>query len=192
MDHRLIYTEALYSNVLKREGLNWLQAGENEDYLSNIFVRITKKELVAFKEVATELSKLGLKAAKHIVKHELWKAAGIPPNAIDIIKYSMKYEKDMHLLSRFDFAGGIDGVPIKLLEFNADTCSLMPETTIVQEEHWIQEQYKLSEKPFNDLVNSLAAHFGKIIRLNPKKDKTVKLKLQSKFAILCQLIDKKK
>lgn len=173
MDNRLIYTEALYSNVIKREGLDWLQAGENEEYLSNVFVRISKKELAAFKEAATALTELGLKAAKHIVKNELWEDAGIPENAIDIIKYSMKYDRDIHLLNRFDFAGGIDGIPIKLLEFNADTCSLMPETTIVQEEHWIQEQYKLSEKPFNELVNSLAEHFEKILKLNPKKDKTL-------------------
>ena len=173
VDNRLIYTDALYASVLKREGLNWLQAGENEDYLSNVFVRISKKELQAFKEASIILTKLGLKAAKKIATNNLWEAVGIPENAIDLVKYSMKHELDMHLLNRFDFAGGIDGIPIKLLEFNADTCSLMPETTIVQEEHWIQEQYKLSEKPFNDLVHSLTEHFEKILRLNPKKDKTL-------------------
>ncbi len=173
MDNRLIYTEALFSNVLKREGLNWLQAGENEDYLSNVFVRISPKEIEAFKKAADELTDLGVKAAKHIAKNEWWEDAGIPENAIDIVAYSLKHEIELHLLNRFDFAGGIDGVPIKLLEFNADTCSLMPESTIIQVEHYIQEQYKLSDPPFNELVNSMAEHFEKIIRLNPKKDKTL-------------------
>ncbi len=173
VDSRLIYTEALYASVLKREGLNWLQDGENEDYLSNVFVRISKNELDAFKKVAIELTDLGIIAAKNIAKNELWEEAGIPKNAIKVVKHSLKYELEMHLLNRFDFAGGINGLPIKLIEFNADTCSLMPETTIVQEEHWIQEQYKLSDKPYNELIVSLTDHFKKIIRLNPKKDKTL-------------------
>ena len=155
VDSRLIYTEALYASVLKREGLNWLQDGENEDYLSNVFVRISKNELDAFKKVAIELTDLGIIAAKNIAKNELWEEAGIPKNAIKVVEHSLKYELEMHLLNRFDFAGGINGLPIKLIEFNADTCSLMPETTIVQEEHWIQEQYKLSDKPYNELVVSL-------------------------------------
>jgi len=173
VDNRLIYTEGLFSNVLKREGLNWLQDGENEDYLSHVFVRISPKEIDAFKKAADELTDLGIKAAKYIAKNELWEAAGIPENAIAIVAYSLKQEVEFHLLNRFDFAGGIDGIPIKLLEFNADTCSLMPESTIVQVEHYIQEQYKLSNPPYIDLVNSLAEHFEKIIRLNPKKDKTL-------------------
>jgi len=173
VDNRLVYTEALYSNVLKREGLNWLQDGENADYLSNVFVRISQNELDAFKKVAIELTDLAIIVAKKIATNELWEEAGIPENAIEIVKYSLKHELEMHLLNRFDFAGGIDGLPIKLIEFNADTCSLMPETTIVQEEHWIQEQYKLSDRPYNELVNSLTEHFKKIIRINPKKDKTL-------------------
>lgn len=173
VDNRLIYTEGLFSNVLKREGLNWLQDGENADYLSNVFVRISPKELEAFKKVAMELTDLGIIVAKKIAANDWWEEAGIPENAIEVVRYSLKYELEMHLLNRFDFAGGIDGLPIKLIEFNADTCSLMPETTIVQEEHWIQEQYKLADRPYNDLVVSLTEHFKKIIRLNPKKDKTL-------------------
>lgn len=173
VDNRLIYTEGLYSNVLKREGLSWLQDGENADYLSHVFVRVSQKELDAFKKVADELTDLGIIVAQKIAANEWWEAAGIPENAIRLVKHSLKYELEMHLLNRFDFAGGIDGLPIKLIEFNADTCSLMPETTIVQEEHWIQEQYKLSDRPYNELVQSLTDHFEKIIRLNPKKDKTL-------------------
>ena len=123
VDNRLIYTEALFSSVLKREGLNWLADGENEAYLSNCFVRISNKEIAAFKEAAISLTNLGIKAAKQIAQNEDWKNAGIPENAIELVKYSLRHELEMHLLNRFDFAGGIDGLPIKLLESNADTCS---------------------------------------------------------------------
>ena len=98
VDNRLIYTEPLYSNVLKREGLNWLADGENEDYLSNCFVRISSKELNGLKEAAVSLTDLGIKAAKKIAKNNLWEEAGIPENAIKIIKHSLKYELEFHLL----------------------------------------------------------------------------------------------
>ena len=33
-----------------------------------------------------------------------------------------------HLYGRFDLSGGLDGKPIKLIEFNADTATCIPET----------------------------------------------------------------
>jgi len=44
------------------------------------------------------------------------------------------WENDVHghLYGRFDLAGGIDGKPIKLLEFNADTPTALFESAIIQ------------------------------------------------------------
>jgi len=154
----------------------WFKEGEdgdNEEYLCNAFVRVEEQELAALKEAAISLTQLGIKAAKYVVKNRLWDEIGIPKAAIEVVEYSLKNELNYHLINRFDFAGGIDHLPIKFLEFNADTCSLMPETAVVQEEHFIQERPKLGESPFNPLISELAEKFQKIMGKNPDKDKTL-------------------
>ncbi len=41
-----------------------------------------------------------------------------------MVKQSWENDIHWHLYGRFDLAGGIDGKPIKLIEFNADTPNL--------------------------------------------------------------------
>ena len=176
VDSRLIYTQPIFASILRREGLIWLKEGEdgdNEEYLCNAFVRIEEKELDAFKEASSSLVQLGIKAAKHVVKNQLWEEIGIPKAAVQLMEYSIKNELSYHLINRFDFAGGIDGLPIKFLEFNADTCSLMPETAIVQEEHFIQERPNLGESPFNPLIAGLVDQFQHVLKSNPDRDKNL-------------------
>lgn len=43
-----------------------------------------------------------------------------------------QYVIDNDLYGRFDLSGGIDGKPIKLIEFNADTPTLLFEKTVIQ------------------------------------------------------------
>ncbi|EPW5170406.1 glutathionylspermidine synthase family protein, partial [Campylobacter coli] len=57
---------------------------------------------------------------------------GIPFNLIDAIKMSWENEVHWHLYGRFDLAGGLDGKPIKLIEFNADTPTALFESAILQ------------------------------------------------------------
>ena len=51
----------------------------------------------------------------------------------------------------------------KLLEFNADTCSLMPETAMIQEVFWEDEKEDLPGDPFNELLPSLVKRFEHIL-----------------------------
>ncbi len=62
-----------------------------------------------------------VEAAEHVIENNLFHDIGIPFNLVDIIKESWESDVHWHLYGRFDLAGGIDGKPIKLLEFNADT-----------------------------------------------------------------------
>lgn len=169
VDSRIIVLPPLLKHVIRKEGWEWFIADENEDYLSHDFVKVTRAELDNFRAAATEVFQLMVEAAQHIATRKDWKKAGIPSNATRLVSYSLKHELDNYLVGRFDFSGGIEGMPIKMLELNADTCSLMVETAFIQEEYWQQESYQLEGRPFNLLVHGLTQRFRKILAQHPDK-----------------------
>jgi glutathionylspermidine synthase len=81
-----------------------------------------------------------------------------------VIKESWENDVHWHLYGRFDLAGGIDGKPIKLLEFNADTPTALFETAIVQ---WaILKQNGMEETAqFNGLYEALLENFKRLVTL---------------------------
>lgn len=178
MDNRILNVSSLKKSAFQDSGLDWLRKGDNKDYWSNDFVRVTSSELRAFKTASDNLQTLAFKAVRHVAKQNLWSQLSVPDYCIPLLEYSIAKEMDMHLIGRFDFSGGIDGVPIKMLEYNADTCSLIPESAILQTVHARQESRSLNNaEPFNDLAGSMARRFQEILALN--KDKTANLLLST-------------
>jgi glutathionylspermidine synthase len=168
VDNRLVTTSTVKKRILRDAGLDWLRKGENKDYLSKDFVRVESYELRAFKTAAESLHRLALRAATEVAARNLWSRVGIPDHCVSLLDYSVKKEMDLHLIGRFDFAGGIERLPIKLLEYNADTCSLLPETAHVQQRHAIQESKKLNGKlPYNHLLKSIGDRLHKVMRSRP-------------------------
>ncbi|PVW97447.1 glutathionylspermidine synthase, partial [Campylobacter jejuni] len=70
-----------------------------------------------------------------------------------------------HLYGRFDLAGGLDGKPIKLIEFNADTPTALFESAILQ---WaLLKQNGMDESAqFNSIYESLMDNFKRLITLD--------------------------
>lgn len=169
VDNRLFNVEEVPLFILKTLGLEWFVEGDNDEYMSDEWIRLDKPELEKFRTAANELYKTAIAAAKHIAERKQWQQAGIPPEAVKLVEYSLKNELDMHLIGRYDFAGGLDGVPIKLLEFNADTCSLMPETGKFQKEQWLHNTLKKHGRPYNDLKANLVQQFQYILKQHDDK-----------------------
>lgn len=156
--------------------MGWFADGENEEYIAEEFIRLNERELNPYKVAATSLYDLMIRAAREVASRDLWKMVGIPDEAVELIKYSLNHELDLHLISRFDFAGGLDGMPIKMLELNADTCSLMAETHFIQEKQKEHAGRKISEgAPYNGLLDGLTAHFKNILQKHPDKTPTLLL-----------------
>jgi glutathionylspermidine synthase len=113
-------------------------------------------------------------AAQHVIDNNLFFELGIPFNLIDAIKKSWDNDVHWHLYGRFDLAGGIDGHPIKLIEFNADTPTALFETAILQ---WalLKHNNMDEERQFNNIYEALSENFRRLITLFDDPDEFDKL-----------------
>lgn len=84
-------------------------------------IEVSEAEAEAYYNAANEIYDMYVEAGEYVIKNNLFHEIGIPFNLGEIIKMSWESDVHWHLYGRFDFAGGVDGKPIKLLEFNADT-----------------------------------------------------------------------
>jgi glutathionylspermidine synthase len=169
VDKLLLPAKQPSSAWMAGEGLKFLTTGENSDYFAEELVLFSAFSAQKLQDVALEGYKILLDAAYHVDKNNLWKEVGIPQNAIELVKHSLHHELNTHLIGRFDFSGGIDSDTVKILEFNADTFSLLAETCWVQP-HILQQ----SGRDFRPIVNQteqlLTAHFKRILAAHPNKE----------------------
>ncbi|MDE7235243.1 MAG: glutathionylspermidine synthase family protein, partial [Helicobacter japonicus] len=119
-------------NVLESMGLTWHTDMDNTSYLSDELIHISEGEAELFYEAGNELYDMFIEAGEYVIKNDLFFELDIPPSLIGAIKQSWEEDIHWHLYGRFDLAGGLDGTPIKLLEFNADTPTMLYESALMQ------------------------------------------------------------
>lgn len=166
--------KSLDKNYLESIGFNWHTDNDKTNYVADELIQITQEEANAYYEAANELYDMYVKAAEHVIENDLFFELGIPFNLIDIIKSSWENDVHWHLYGRFDFAGGIDGEPIKLLEFNADTPTSLFESAIIQ---WalLKANNLNEEMQFNNIYESIKDNFKRLITLDENVDEFEKL-----------------
>ncbi|MCR8690457.1 MULTISPECIES: glutathionylspermidine synthase family protein [Campylobacter] len=156
--------EPLDNGYLESIGFGWHTDLDGSRYISNELVSITQDEAEAFYEATNELYDMYVVAAEYVINNDLFHELGIPFNLVDIIKASWENDVHWHLYGRFDLAGGIDGKPIKLIEFNADTPTSLFETAIIQ---WAMLKFNNLDEAaqFNDVYEALVENFKRLITL---------------------------
>lgn len=156
--------EPLENHYLEKIGFLWHTDSDESSYISNTLVRVTQAESEAYYEAANELYDMFIEAAQYVIDNNLFHEIGIPFNLVEVIKASWENDVHWHLYGRFDLAGGIDGEPIKLLEFNADTPTALFETAIIQ---WAMlAQNGMDEgRQFNALYEALIDNFKRLVTL---------------------------
>ena len=149
---------------LESMGLAWHTDLDNTSYISDELIHITEQEANAFYEAGNTLYDMFVEAGEYVIKNDLFFELDIPPSLITAIKQSWEEDIHWHLYGRFDLAGGIEGKPIKLLEFNADTPTMLYESALLQ---WALLKYNnLDEnKQFNNIHNALSENFKRLITL---------------------------
>ncbi|MDD5405730.1 MAG: glutathionylspermidine synthase family protein [Sulfurovaceae bacterium] len=154
----------LENNYLENLGFAWHTDNDNTSYIANELVIISEQEAQAFYEAGNELYDMFINAAGYVIDNNLFHEIGIPFNLVELIKGSWENDVHWHLYGRFDLAGGTNGLPIKLLEFNSDTPTSLFESAIVQ---WAMLKYNDLEESsqFNGIYEALTDNFKRIITL---------------------------
>jgi len=161
---KLQKTTPLDTAYLESLGFVWHTDRDDTSYISDELVVISEEEAEAYYEAANTLYDMYVEAAEHVIENNLFHEIGIPFNLVEVIKESWENDVHWHLYGRFDLAGGVDGKPIKLLEFNADTPTALFETAIIQ---WaILKKNGLEEAhQFNALYEALVDNFKRLVTL---------------------------
>ena len=154
----------LTNEILEEIGLDWHTDTDKSNYITNEVVEITQDEANAFYDAGNELYDMFIEAGDYVIKNNLFFELDIPTILVDTIKQSWENEVHWHIYGRFDFAGGLDGKQIKLLEFNADTPTLLYESALIQ---WALLKHNgLNEnKQFNNIFDAIRDNFKRMITL---------------------------
>lgn len=160
----IIDLKPLDKDSLEKIGLEWHTDADNTPYIANEAVEISQNEAEAFYNAGNELYDMFVEAGDFVIKNNLFFELDIPTMLVDSIKQSWENEVHWHIYGRFDFAGGFDGKPIKLLEFNADTPTLLYESALIQ---WaILKHNKMDcDSQFNDIFDAISDNFKRMITL---------------------------
>ncbi|MBL0708005.1 MAG: glutathionylspermidine synthase family protein [Sulfurimonas sp.] len=150
---------------LEELGFTWHTDSDGSKYLNDELVVVSQDEAEAYYQAGNEVYDMFVEAAQYVIDNELFFELGIPFNLIDMIKQSWENDVHWHIYGRFDFAGGIDAKPIKLIEFNADTPTSLFETALLQ---WalLKENSLDEEKQFNNVYESISKNFKRLICLD--------------------------
>ena len=152
------------NSFLEKIGFYWHTDPNNTAYIASEVVEVTSDEADAYYEASNELYEMFAEAGEYVIENELFHELGIPFNLIDTVKMSWDNDVHWHLYGRFDLAGGLDGKPIKLIEFNADTPTALFETSIIQ---WATLKANGMEEShqFNSLYEAIGDNFKRLVML---------------------------
>ncbi|WP_419764902.1 MAG: glutathionylspermidine synthase family protein [Arcobacter sp.] len=162
--------EPLTKEYLESIGFVWHTDEDETSYIADEIVQVSEDEANAYYEATNELYDMFCEAGDYVIDNNLFHEINIPFNLVNLIKESWENDVHWHLYSRFDLAGGIDGKPIKLIEFNADTPTSLFETAIIQ---WAMlKANNLDEaSQFNNLYDALKDNFKRIITMEDDIEK---------------------
>lgn len=146
-------------------GLLWHTDPDNTDYISNELIHVSEAEADAYYEACNELYDMYVEAAGYVIENNLFYDLDIPNSLIDTIVQSFEEDVHWHIYGRFDLAGGLDGSPIKLLEFNADTPTMLYESAAVQYALLKANGYD-GDAQFNNIYTAISQNFQRLITLS--------------------------
>ncbi|MDF1877921.1 glutathionylspermidine synthase family protein [Sulfurimonas sp. SAG-AH-194-L11] len=142
-------------------GYTWHRDSDGEYILKDKFLLLSEAEAEAYLNAANEIYAMYEAGAAYVIEKNLFDALDIPKSLVETIKRSFKTERGKHLYGRFDLSGGIDSKEIKLIEFNADTPTLLLESAVMQQMMLLlNKELKLGQ--FNNIFESIAKQFVKI------------------------------
>ncbi|GAB2450850.1 glutathionylspermidine synthase [Hymenobacter qilianensis] len=148
-------------------GLGWDWAIEEAcaAYVAREAIVLTEAEADTFLQAADTLYEMLVASIPDPIPDDLLQLLAIPPNLWAAVRHSWNDDRHWHIYGRFDLAATPDGP--KLLEFNADTATSLPETAVVQWASLVASGTSDESRQSNGLFEGLSAQFTQWLDLNP-------------------------
>ena len=142
-----------------------------EDYFSEELLGIYRSEVEQLRRISDEAFYLFLRATDKIIKEGKLSELGIPLSFQKCIEYTWTNKtKHPFLYGRFDINGGLKSDYGRIIEFNADTCSTIPETLLWQPLQL--EKLKGTPQSFNTLKYDITTTLSGLKHLLGKENPT--------------------
>ncbi|PJJ61096.1 glutathionylspermidine synthase family protein [Hymenobacter chitinivorans] len=145
-------------------GWEWAVEEACENYVAREAVRLPEAEADALLSAADTLYELMVQSIPDPVPDQLLQLLAIPPNLWTAVRHSWNDDRHWHLYGRFDLASTPQGP--KLIEFNADTATSIPETAVVQWASLVAAGQDDEDRQANGLFEGLEAQLKHWLSLN--------------------------
>ena len=169
MADRIIELKKVPIKQITNGGFDWYL--EQDDYLVAEGIVLEPEEIDDYVNIANEAYQLYEDITDRIIREASWDHFPFPTAMREMIQHSWD-RKDVHLLSRFDLSGGIDGMQSKVYELNADTPTMLPETVVFQS-LFKDETRRRKYVQFNKLRLELSATFEDLLEKHPYRENTL-------------------
>ncbi|SHI91843.1 Glutathionylspermidine synthase [Hymenobacter daecheongensis DSM 21074] len=154
-------------------GWEWAVEEACENYVAREAVLLPEAEADTLLAAADTLYSLFVESIPDPIPDELLTLLAIPPNLWAAVRHSWNDDRHWHLYGRFDLASTPEGP--KLIEFNADTATSIPETAVVQWASLVAAQQAEDERQANGLFEGLEAQLTQWRQLNSDLDPSLLL-----------------
>jgi glutathionylspermidine synthase len=159
MERRATLPRDHWEQKIVAAGLIFNESSGDPYWQEEAYYEFSAGEVDDLEEATNTLHELCLKAAAHIIEEDRLAELAIPPSAAAAIKESWRQERAFTLYGRFDLA--YDGAsPPKLLEYNADTPTMLLEAGVAQW-HWLEEKFPGADQ-FNSIHERLLTQWARL------------------------------
>ncbi|AIZ62828.1 glutathionylspermidine synthase [Hymenobacter sp. DG25B] len=170
---RLLPLSGDVTPAIRTLGWEWAVEDACAAYVAREAVQLSEAEAEALLEAADTLYEMLVQAIPDPIPDDLLQLLAIPANLWAAVRHSWNDERHWHLYGRFDLAATAEG--IKLLEFNADTATGLPETAVVQWASLVAAGQANEERQANGLFEGLQGQLSEWLALNPDLDNSLLL-----------------
>jgi glutathionylspermidine synthase len=151
--------------AIRRLGWDWAVEDACAAYLAPEAVELTEAEAESLLQAADSLYEMLVQAVPDPIPDSFLQQLGIPANLWGAVRHSWNDERHWHLYGRFDLAATAEGP--KLVEFNADTATSIPETAVVQWASLMAAGRPEDQQQANGLFEGLELQLREWRQLNP-------------------------
>ena len=154
-------------------GWDWAIEDACQHYVAREAVQLPEHDAEILLQAADTLYDMLVQAIPDPIPDEFLQRMAITPNLWEAVRHSWNDERHWHLYGRFDLALTPEGP--KLLEFNADTATSLPETMVVQWASLVAAGLAADDRQTNGLFECLEDQFRHWRSLNHDRQATLLL-----------------